>query len=115
MKPAIIAGMFMSCCVANWAWAQTPSVSTPPPAALKSAENSHSSSTPSPDDVTTVVGSREAPSISNILPWRVMSEEKLTKEDVTSSVLQESLDPLDPETLNREIEFHKALDTTPKD
>ncbi len=61
---------------------------------------------------TTIVGNLEAPEVSNVLPWQTLSESKLSKEAVTASVLQESLAPLDPDTLRRELEFHKALDGT---
>ena len=61
---------------------------------------------------TTIVGNLEAPEVSNVLPWQTLNESKLSKEAVTASVLQESLAPLDPDTLRRELEFHKALDGT---
>lgn len=59
--------------------------------------------------ITNVIGSKEAPNVSNIIPWKETGEAKLTKKEVTTSILKETLDPLDPETLEREIEFHKAL------
>ncbi|NNM52716.1 MAG: hypothetical protein HKM02_10930 [Pseudomonadales bacterium] len=111
MKTAILVGVFISATVAPWAWAQNPT--SPTGATIKSTPDNNSSAQTA-DSVTNVVGSREAPNTSNVLPWRVLSESKLNKEDITSSVLQESLEPLDPETLKREIEFHKALDATPK-
>ncbi len=64
------------------------------------------------DHVTTIVGNHEAPAVSNILPWRSVGESTLSKDPIDSSVLHESLDPLDPETLHREIEFHQAMTGT---
>ncbi len=76
---------------------------TSPPAASAPANSDNGGKT-------TIVGNLEAPEVSNILPWQTLSESKLSKEAVTASVLQESLEPLDPDTLKRELEFHKALD-----
>ncbi len=66
---------------------------------------------PDQDHVTTVVGDREAPAVSNVLPWRNMGESRLSKTVIDASVLHESLDPLDPDTLQREIQFHEAMST----
>ncbi len=86
----------------------TPPASAPAPAqaAGAAADNENNGGK------TTIVGNLEAPEVSNVLPWQTLSESKLSKEAVTASVLQESLDPLDPDTLRRELEFHKALDGT---
>lgn len=60
---------------------------------------------------TNVIGSKEAPTVYNIVPWKQTGEAKLVKKEVTTSILQESLQPLDPDVLNREIEFHRALNS----
>lgn len=67
--------------------------------------------TPDQDHVTTIVGDREAPAVSNVLPWRNMGESRLSKTVIDASVLHGTLDPLDPDTLQREIQFHEAMST----
>lgn len=53
-----------------------------------------------------VIGSKEAPGVFNIVPWK----DKVTapqKKEVNTSILRETLQPLDRDVLLREIEFHR--------
>lgn len=56
-----------------------------------------------------VIGSKEAPGVFNIVPWK---EKKTTlqKREVNTSILRETLQPLDRDVLRREIEFHRNTD-----
>ncbi len=40
-----------------------------------------------------------------------MGESRLSKTVIDASVLHGTLDPLDPDTLQREIQFHEAMST----
>lgn len=59
-----------------------------------------------------VIGSQEAPGVSNIVPWKDKPS-RLPKKEVTTSILRETLQPLDPEILHREIELQKRLGEAP--
>ena len=58
------------------------------------------------DDLgTTVVGSQEAPTVLNVVPWKDR-EVEIERTDPTTSLLDRMLEPLDPDVLQREIEYH---------
>lgn len=57
---------------------------------------------------TDVIGSQEAPTVFNVVPWKDKPS-RLPKKEVTTSILRETLQPLDPEILRREIELQKRL------
>lgn len=59
-----------------------------------------------------VIGSQEAPGVSNIVPWKDKPS-RLPKKEVTTSILRETLQPLDPEVLRREIDLQKRLGEAP--
>ncbi|MCK0152330.1 hypothetical protein MWU49_01315 [Alcanivorax sp. S6407] len=63
---------------------------------------------------TNVIGTQEAPTVLNVVPWKDR-EVKLEKKDPTSSLLDRVLEPLDQEVLMREIEYHQLLTSTPDD
>lgn len=73
------------------------------------------SATPSSPPVTDeaaqsdVIGSKEAPGIFNVVPWKekVMQQQK---REVSTSILRETLQPLDRDVLRREIEFHRGTE-----
>lgn len=64
--------------------------------------------------VTNVIGTQEAPTVLNVVPWKDR-EVKLEKKDPTSSLLNRVLEPLDQEVLMREIEYHQLLTSKPED
>ncbi len=104
MRPRLVLLGFVLCSPLAFA-DPAPAAPAPDKAASAAGDNNNGGKT-------TIVGNLEAPEVSNVLPWQTLNESKLSKEAVTASVLQESLDPLDPDTLRRELEFHKALDGT---
>ncbi|MCC2638292.1 MAG: hypothetical protein K0Q68_2011 [Moraxellaceae bacterium] len=55
-----------------------------------------------------VIGSQEAPTVFNVVPWKDKPS-RLPKKEVTTSILRETLQPLDPEILRREIELQRRL------
>lgn len=57
---------------------------------------------------TNVIGSQEAPSVLNVVPWK---EQKITLEAKKPStrLLDQVLQPLDGDVLNREIEYYNLL------
>lgn len=57
---------------------------------------------------TDVIGTQEAPTVFNVVPWKDKPS-RLPKREVTTSILRETLQPLDPEVLRREIELQKRL------
>ena len=59
-----------------------------------------------------VIGTQEAPTVLNVVPWKDR-EVKLEKKDPTSSLLNRVLEPLDQEVLMREIEYHQLLTQEP--
>ncbi|MDF1822879.1 MAG: hypothetical protein P1U64_14970 [Alcanivoracaceae bacterium] len=75
-------------------------------AATASAEETN---TDQPPDVgTNIIGTQEAPTVLNVVPWKD-KEVKLEKRDPTSSLLDRVLEPLDQEVLLREVEYYRIL------
>lgn len=80
-----------------------------PKAATQTQGAADSATTSSPSSgETDVIGSKEAPAVSNIVPWKDKNA-VLPKKEVTTSILRETLQPLDPEVLQREILFQQSL------
>lgn len=57
---------------------------------------------------TDIIGSKEAPAVSNIVPWKDKAIVIPIKE-VNTSILRETLQPLDRDVLRREIELQQQL------
>lgn len=57
---------------------------------------------------TNVIGSQEAPTVMNVVPWKD-KEVKLEKQDPTSSLLNRVLEPLDQDVLMREVDYYRIL------
>lgn len=59
---------------------------------------------------TDIIGSKEAPSVFNIVPWKDKSA-AIPQKEVSTSILRETLQPLDRDVLQRQIDLQKALST----
>lgn len=57
---------------------------------------------------TDIIGSKEAPSVFNIVPWKEKSME-VRPRAINTSVLRETLQPLDPDVLRREVQLQQPL------
>ncbi len=57
---------------------------------------------------TNVIGSQEAPTVLNLVPWKDQPINFKAK-DATSRLLDQVLQPLDVEVLDREIEYYHLL------
>ncbi|MFN3714253.1 MAG: hypothetical protein ACK4SX_11400 [Alcanivoracaceae bacterium] len=57
---------------------------------------------------TNIIGSQEAPTVLNVVPWKD-KEVQLEKKDPTSSLLNRVLEPLDQDVLMREVEYYRIL------
>lgn len=62
---------------------------------------------------TNIIGSQEAPSVLNVVPWKER-EVRLERKDPTTSLLDRVLEPLDQEVLLREIDYHERLRAKPE-
>lgn len=60
---------------------------------------------------TNIIGSQEAPTVLNVVPWKER-EVRLERKDPTSSLLDRVLEPLDQDVLLREIEYHQRLNVS---
>ena len=58
--------------------------------------------------VTNVVGSQEAPTVLNVVPWKD-KEVKLEKKSPTTAILNQVLQPLDRDVLRREVQYFRSL------
>jgi hypothetical protein len=58
---------------------------------------------------TNVIGAQEAPSVTNIVPWKDKAVE-VEKRTPTSFLRDRVLQPLDREVLMREVEYYRMLD-----
>lgn len=76
--------------------------------ALGAEEKPASDSASAPVTQTDVIGTQEAPSVFNVVPWKDKPS-RLPKKEVTTSILRQTLQPLDPEVLRREIELQQRL------
>lgn len=57
---------------------------------------------------TDIIGSKEAPAVSNIVPWKEKAI-VIPKREVNTSILRETQQPLDRDVLRREIELQDVL------
>lgn len=60
------------------------------------------------DTQTDVIGSKEAPSVFNIVPWKDRAG-SMKKREVSTSILRTTLQPLDGDVLRREIRLQQSL------
>lgn len=58
---------------------------------------------------TDIVGSKEAPSVFNIVPWKDKNMGTNKQRTVNTSILRETLQPLDREVLQREVQLQESL------
>jgi hypothetical protein len=77
--------------------------------ALAADEKEKNTATVDPSATQTdIVGSKEAPSVFNIVPWKEKSMDS-SQRTVSTSILKETLQPLDREVLRREIQLQHSL------
>lgn len=55
---------------------------------------------------TDIIGNKETPGVFNVVPWKEKNAAP-KKREVSTSILRETLQPLDRDVLRREIEFHR--------
>lgn len=58
--------------------------------------------------VTNVVGSQEAPTVLNVVPWKDKAV-KIERKSPTTSILNDVLQPLDRDVLMREVQYFRSL------
>lgn len=58
--------------------------------------------------VTNVVGSQEAPTVLNVVPWKD-KEVKVERKSPSTSILNHVLQPLDRDVLMREVQYFRSL------
>lgn len=58
--------------------------------------------------VTNVVGSQEAPTVLNVVPWKD-KEVKIERKTPTTSILNQVMQPLDRDVLMREVQYFRSL------
>lgn len=96
-------------CLATNASAATKVAKVKPAAKPAAAAAAPATTEPAgPVGETDVVGSKEAPSVFNIVPWKDKNA-VLPKKEISTSILRETLQPLDREVLQREIQFQQSL------
>lgn len=79
------------------------------PAAGKPAANTTLTSTEKAASLSTnVVGTQEAPTVLNVVPWKD-KEVKLEKKNPATSILNKALQPLDRDVLRREVQYFRSL------
>lgn len=79
----------------------------PAPAAAKPGTSTEAN-TKAASLSTNVVGSQEAPTVLNVVPWKD-KEVKLEKKSPTSTILNQVLQPLDRDVLRREVQYFRSL------
>lgn len=57
---------------------------------------------------TNVVGTQEAPTVLNVVPWKD-KQVTLEKKNPTTSILNQVLQPLDRDVLRREVQYYRSL------
>ncbi|MFZ5756678.1 MAG: hypothetical protein ACOY3X_07220 [Pseudomonadota bacterium] len=77
-------------------------------AANAAAKKQPADAKPESELVTNVVGSQEAPTVLNVVPWKD-KEVKLEKKSPTTSILNQVLQPLDRDVLRREVQYFRSL------
>jgi len=63
---------------------------------------------------TNIIGTQEAPTVLNVVAWKDR-EVKLERKDPTSALLDRVLEPLDPDVVMREVEYHQLLNQRSQD
>ena len=61
---------------------------------------------------TTIIGTKEAPNVLNVVPWKgkeLSADPWEIRPSAAESVLEESLQPIDRDVLRREIEYFNLL------
>ncbi|MBL4867615.1 MAG: hypothetical protein JKY67_14710 [Pseudomonadales bacterium] len=61
---------------------------------------------------TTIIGSNESPKVLNIVPWKtkeLSADPWKNRKGPSSAVLNNALEPLDRDELQREIQYYKLL------
>lgn len=106
----------LSLCLPLTAWAAEPA--TKPATLAKNAATASETSEKKSEEAdsrlqTDIIGSREAPTVHTILPWR-QTQAPIPKKEVTTSVLRETLQPLDRDVVQREIRLHETLSASAK-
>ncbi|MDI1301133.1 MAG: hypothetical protein PSX71_04445 [bacterium] len=100
MKPFCIV---MLCTLTSGVALAAPAPKTAKPAAQATASPATADATQ-----TDVIGSKEAPSVFNIVPWKDKAA-VIPKKEVSTSILRETLQPLDRDILRREIQLQQSL------
>lgn len=75
------------------------------------AETTEAKKTPArakKDLSTNVVGSQEAPTVLNVVPWKER-EVRYERKSPIRGILEQSLQPLDRDVVMREIQYHDSL------
>ncbi|WP_245932446.1 hypothetical protein [Isoalcanivorax indicus] len=68
--------------------------------------------TPRGETGTNIIGTQEAPTVLNVVPWKDR-EVRLERKDPTTALLDRVLEPLDQDVLLREIDYHERLSVQP--
>lgn len=110
MNKAIATGLLTLCLSSTLqaAPAPAPAGKAAPAAAPAGATGTGTAAPATGAAQTDIIGTQEAPSVFNVVPWKDKPS-RLPKKEVTTSILKETLQPLDPEVLRREIELQKRL------
>lgn len=98
MKKAMLAGL-------TTLFLSSPLLAAPADAERKGEKKADAAA---PAAQTDIIGTQEAPSVFNVVPWKDKPS-RLPKKEITTSILRETLQPLDPDMLRREIELQKRL------
>lgn len=98
MNRTHIVAMLLAAVLAAPAFAADPQPATAPKAAGKTQDTLS----------TNVIGSQEAPTVLNVVPWKD-KEVKLEKRSPTTSILNQVLQPLDRDVLRREVQYFRSL------
>lgn len=116
MRRNHLLALCLSLPLATSAWAAATGAKPAAPAKDAAATTASPEKTPEAADnrlQTDIIGSREAPTVHTILPWR-QTQAPIPKKEVTTSVLRETLQPLDRDVVQREIRLHETLSASAK-
>lgn len=75
------------------------------------ADGKKKADTTDPIGRTDVIGSKEAPAVYNVVPWKDKTSVAPPKKDVSTSILKDSIAPLDHDEMHREILLQDSLGT----
>lgn len=102
MKRALL--LVLSFTLLSPAWAADKPAKKPTAASTKSRQTQSADNELSSD----IIGSQEAPLEMNFVPWHD-KEAYLPKNALEASVLQENLEPLDKDVVQREVDYARIL------